>query len=277
MRRLGGAFIISISLGSVAFAAQPSLLPGRYHVGEMGVLTLDVSSFGSRTQVKGHYARGARCDFTPADQLLDAELEGSALIGKLTTCMEGCASPTGVIPFVGVVNDGVVTAFISLPKGCSAPGIDERMLRIGPTLESLKELANEAATKGEWATAQLLLRRATETAEGKDDPRVLGLLGGAYNSGRQYGDGRQVLLRAMQLAPGRITGDEKAELLYNLACSEANLGSKDGATRAIDYLRQALQVGKKTTLLPVMSGDPDLDPLRELPDFQKLIGKKAGR
>lgn len=281
MRRAGGLLLSCLCIGSVASAAQPPLLvSGQYRVGELGVLNLAVST-GPRVTVKGLYVSGTRCAFTDTDQLLEGELEGTSLVGKLTTCMEGpgCQSP-GVIPFVGVINEGVVTAYLSLPTGCTAPGLDVRLLRISPTIETLKGAAAAAYERKDWPSVQLYFRRATETPEGRDDPRLLELLGSAYNGGKQYAEGRQVLQRALSLAPGRLSNEDKATLLYNLACSEANLGGRDAAApgRAIELLRQALQTGKRGQFSNELAADPDLDPLRELPEFQRVTGlKKANR
>ena len=55
---------------------------------------------------------------------------------------------------------------------------------------------------------------------------------------------------------------------YNLACSLARAGKSD---EAIDSLSQSILLGYDD--LAHMDVDPDLDSLRDLPDFQALLGR----
>jgi tetratricopeptide (TPR) repeat protein len=63
---------------------------------------------------------------------------------------------------------------------------------------------------------------------------------------------------------------EYAGLLYNVACCESIAGRKDDA---INHLRRALQSSESVRLY--MKNDPDLDPLREEPEFQALVTGRA--
>ncbi|MEO1991796.1 MAG: hypothetical protein ABGW78_07680 [Pirellulales bacterium] len=55
---------------------------------------------------------------------------------------------------------------------------------------------------------------------------------------------------------------------YNLACSLARAGKSD---EAIDSLSQSILLGYDD--LAHMDVDPDLDSIRDLPDFQALLGR----
>jgi tetratricopeptide (TPR) repeat protein len=55
---------------------------------------------------------------------------------------------------------------------------------------------------------------------------------------------------------------------YNLACSLARAGRPD---EAIDSLSKAILLGYDD--LPHMDVDPDLDSLRDLPEFRALLGR----
>ena len=55
---------------------------------------------------------------------------------------------------------------------------------------------------------------------------------------------------------------------YNLACSLARAGKSD---EAIDSLSQSILLGYDD--LAHMDVDPDLDSLRDVPDFQALLGR----
>ena len=66
--------------------------------------------------------------------------------------------------------------------------------------------------------------------------------------------------KALVLSPGDPV------MLYNAACMYASLAESD---RAIEALQQAIEAGY--TNLGWMRNDPDLIPLRELPEFQRLL------
>lgn len=280
MLRVGGfpVLVVCLLAGVVAAAPPPALLSGRYQASTLGQLDLTVSAAGERVTIKGLYVKGTRCAFTDTEQLLEAELEGTAVVGKLTTCMEGagCQSP-GTLAFLGVVSEGSVTAYLALPKGCSAPGL-EGVLRLEQTHESRMSVAKGAIEKGDFALAQVVLQRAAQSDQGRDDAQVLELLGSVNNALKRFGDGRSALLRALDKV-GKQPGEQRATILYNLACSEAGLMAADpGAqARALDYLKQALQIGKRGQFAQSLADDTDLDPLRGLPEFQRLTGKKAPR
>ena len=60
----------------------------------------------------------------------------------------------------------------------------------------------------------------------------------------------------------------EARFLYNLACSEAQLGRKE---QALDHLRQAIEAAPH--LGESAPQDPDLDPIRDEPGFSAITGQ----
>jgi adenylate cyclase len=66
---------------------------------------------------------------------------------------------------------------------------------------------------------------------------------------------------AMEASPG------DSVMLYNVACLYASLGETH---RALDTLRHAIDAGVQN--FAWMSVDPDLDSLRDDPEFIKMIG-----
>ena len=71
--------------------------------------------------------------------------------------------------------------------------------------------------------------------------------------------------KAVELDP------EDALVLYNVACVYTQLGEYD---KALDCLEQSDTAASSSEALNWIENDPDLDPLRDLPRFQALLGKK---
>lgn len=281
MERVGRvSFLVVCLTASVVAAAPPAvpvpaLLSGPYQVGELGIFNLKVT----RNEVKGVYVSGARCDFKADEPLLEGTLEGSVFVGKLTTCLEGAGcGTTGVIPFLGVVSDISITSYLTIPDSCSAPGLENR-LTIQIDFAYLKKLADEAWRLRKWDAALPLLRRMVQLPPAASDPKVFNQLGVAYNQSKAFPEGRQVFETALELANRNGAPAElKSDILYNLACAEAGVANRDPGIqgRAIEHLRQAIQLNPSALLREGLATDADLDPLRGLPEFQKLAGTRKG-
>jgi hypothetical protein len=93
-----------------------------------------------------------------------------------------------------------------------------------------------------------------------DDLPVLQKLGELYSTTGRHRDGLKVDLRASLLAP------ENPIVHYNLACSFARCGQPQFA---IDHITLAIRLGfsGRQSLLE----DPDLDSIRHLPEFRRLL------
>jgi len=61
---------------------------------------------------------------------------------------------------------------------------------------------------------------------------------------------------------------DEARFLYNLACSEAQLGRKE---QALDHLRQAIEANPQ--IKEGAPRDPDFDPIRDEPEFSAITGQ----
>ncbi len=92
------------------------------------------------------------------------------------------------------------------------------------------------------------------------DTWVLEILGGLYTREGRIMDGLRVDRRLVRLQPLNPTAH------YNLACSLALLKRPADALRT---LRQAVALGYSD--LEFMAEDPDLETLRKLPEFRRLL------
>jgi predicted Zn-dependent protease len=89
---------------------------------------------------------------------------------------------------------------------------------------------------------------------------VVELLGGLYTRQGRIADGLKMDRKLVKLQPANATAH------YNLACSLALAKRK---TAALDELRRAVQLGYRD--FDWMQQDPDLEPLKEHPDFLSLL------
>jgi len=77
---------------------------------------------------------------------------------------------------------------------------------------------------------------------------------------RKNAEAKQVLLDALERY------DDRGNLLYNLACAEAQLGETDAA---LEHLRAAL--GESPSLAKYAREDTDLGPIRDDPRFAEIV------
>ncbi len=99
----------------------------------------------------------------------------------------------------------------------------------------------------------------------KRDPSyadVVEILGGLYTKQGRIVDGLRMDRRLVRLLPSNATAH------YNLACSLALVKRKAAALRS---LRQAVELGYRD--FDWMQQDPDLDGLKEHPDFIALLNQ----
>jgi Flp pilus assembly protein TadD len=91
---------------------------------------------------------------------------------------------------------------------------------------------------------------------------VVGILGGLYTKAGRLLDGLRMDRRMVKLEPGNSTAH------YNLACSLALCRRKSAALRA---LKHAALLGYRD--FEWMTQDPDLEILKEEPEFVALLGQ----
>jgi tetratricopeptide (TPR) repeat protein len=82
-----------------------------------------------------------------------------------------------------------------------------------------------------------------------------------YQAG-EYERAAETYERLLVESPG------EARFLYNLACSEAQLGRKE---QALDHLRQAIEANP--LIKESAPRDPDFDPIRDEPEFSAITGQ----
>jgi hypothetical protein len=99
-----------------------------------------------------------------------------------------------------------------------------------------------------------ILRRDSHYTE------VIELLGGLYTKTGRIADGLKMDRKLVRLLPKNATAH------YNLACSLALCKRKNDAVKS---LQRAVDLGYDD--LDWMTQDPDLDVLKDLPTFQKLM------
>lgn len=100
---------------------------------------------------------------------------------------------------------------------------------------------------------------------GRDNPEVIEILGGLYTQLGRIADGLRMDRRLVRLRPENPTAH------YNLACSLALSRRRADALRALD---RAVQLGYRDA--EWLQKDPDLDGLKHLPEFGKLLLKLKG-
>jgi adenylate cyclase len=98
-----------------------------------------------------------------------------------------------------------------------------------------------------------------------DDVRALYLGAGGLIELGEMEVAQEWVAKAVELDP------EDALVLYNVACVYTQLGEYD---KALDCLEQSDTAASSSEALNWIENDPDLDPLRDLPRFQALLGEK---
>lgn len=83
---------------------------------------------------------------------------------------------------------------------------------------------------------------------------------------KKWADGAKLLEKGLEKDP------RSEKVLYNLACGEANIESR--RTKAVDRLQAMADLGsdEATKRLVKARIDPDLEPLRDNPDFKRVTG-----
>jgi tetratricopeptide (TPR) repeat protein len=99
-----------------------------------------------------------------------------------------------------------------------------------------------------------ILRRDPQYTE------VIEILGGLYTKTGRINDGLKMDRKLVRLLPKNATAH------YNLACSLALCKRKADALRSLE---QAVKLGYKD--FDWMAQDPDLEGLKDIPQFQKLL------
>lgn len=267
-----------LGIGAVARAVSP-LADGVYKVGALGEVRVVVDGFG---HVTGTFISGSSCAFDPNQEILTGDLVGSALVGKVTVCLEGpSCGTTRELPFFAVPSDGLYTAFVTVPDQCTTPALDGQLI-LNPTHKTRLQAAARLMDSKEWDptkhpdTVIAWLRRAASTRDATLSPaqefEILDRLGSVLNTRRNFPEARDVLLRALPLM-NDLPADVRWPVLYNLGCAEAQLSQQEPglARSAFAHLREAIVLAAPNSLTKHLQEDSELAPLRVMPEFRKLL------
>jgi hypothetical protein len=293
MRR---ALFLATVLANVAEAA-PSI-GGLYRAGELGVV--DMQSTEGR--LVGRYRGGGSCNFKPEIQVLSGNFEGSVFLGTVFVCQEGpSCEKEKTFPFLAIYHDGALAGDVKLDVGCSSPGLEGKRLNVAVATsedrllitrdgessasaiaaKNVNKKENEKRAFEAYAESQTRLkennfvaaRSALERSIAYDDTdwkpwMYLGVVELQLNNAAKGLDSLQKAVKLAPTAKTRISDEDTAELFYNLACAYARNGKK---REAVNSLRQAFKVGDVASLLTTLQEERDLDPLRDEPDFRRVV------
>jgi tetratricopeptide (TPR) repeat protein len=235
-------------------------------------------------------------------QVLSGTFEGDVFLGTVFICQVGPSCETEkAFPFFAVYHGGALAGDVKLDVGCSSPGLEGRRLNVAvaspedrllisqdsensassiagknSNRKELEARAREAFNAGQlkikennFSAARTALERSISYDDG--DWKTWMLLGQVELKLGNAAKGLECLQKAILAArppKARLTDQELGDLFYNHACAQARNGKKKDA---ITSLRSAFRVGDLAELIANAQEDPDLDALREEPDFKKVL------
>lgn len=286
--------LVALALVPFAAAATPTpVLSGLYSVGELGLVQFSVMD----GRVIGKVKLSAECVFAPDTQVITGVFEGGVFVGSVTLCQTGAGCPAlRTYPMLGVSHDDAVGGWIRLDPQCQSPALDGRALFFRPATPEEKQkvasessaaafaqkqnnkdpalLAVEAIAEGQrlimdtqFGPAREKFRQAMELDETRWDA-VLGYgvtevkLGHPERS-LEYFDKALAVAQLRKASPANL-----ALAHYNRACAQVAMGEKKGA---IASLKTAVKVGGASNLIDWLTDDPELNPVRNDPDFKRLL------
>jgi hypothetical protein len=246
---------------------------------------------------------GSSCALAAGVPVLEGQLQGSVLVGKVTLCQSGPSCATRAYPVLAFYHSGetpTLSALVKLESGCSSDAVQDTVL----TLTRVGDLPSGAPVEGPEAStvsaadvaaragltgaerqkllaslvnrghALLQAHRARESVAvwqemlGLEPTSWLGHLGMglAQLELDQLPRAQRELELALQYAP-----PEAWDIHYNLACLYARKGKRE---RALEYLEEAVRRG--FDMPESMARDKDLATLlRNDVAFQRLVQKAA--
>lgn len=292
MRALAVAFFVLVC-AVPALGATPAM-SGLYHVGELGFLDFQVQE----GRVVGKYKGGGACEFANDVNVVSGWFEGSVFVGTVLICQTGPGcEPKRSLPLLAVWKDDALAGQLKLDAGCTTAAFDTKTIVFTPaTLEEKQKLlgdSNNPAT-------------AIATKNPKKDPAVAikeGIAEGAkrldagdYRGASQafrvvlsYDENNwiarlgvgsaQVKLKdpsgalehlqvALEVAQKeKVRNDVLAQVHFNIACAQSQLGKKKDAINAI---RTAVKLGTPGQFIDDLDTDPDLTPVRQEQEFRQI-------
>jgi tetratricopeptide (TPR) repeat protein len=274
-----------------ALAIAAPNLNGLYK-GELGILEFNTAG----THVSGRLSVAGVCEYGGGEPLLlDGELEGNVLIGKVMLCQTGAACGQKNYPLLAFFNavDGSLSGDVRLDPGCASPALKGSRL-----LLTLATAEDKARAKAPGSAASV----ARSKLNPKKNPE---LMLAAFNKGRKFAGEKDYNSAVQQfevaiaydetnwvawLALGvaefqrghtraaieayersstlaRAKKQDNPDIYYNLACAFARLKDRKAT---LTHLRTAVKLGFAES--EEMSKDEDLNRLlHDDAEFQKLV------
>jgi hypothetical protein len=268
-----------------------------YSAGDLGVL--DVASQDGR--LSAHYRFGGNCALRSDLEVLTGSIEGGVFVGTVVLCQEGpsCAGQRSY-PFLGVVREKSLAGVVKIDAGCMSPALVGRHLLLRPATTTEIDEARKAGPRptpsgAAKEDASLRIKAALEEGQTKfqqgdyraareqfrlvlayDDANWVALfgLGVAQTKLKDPSGAIENLAHAIGIAQKlRIDGKLLAQMHYNVACAQSQLGRRKDA---LSSLRQAVRQGGGVQFLDDMESDPDLTPIRQDPEFRRMLAEARG-
>lgn len=294
--------VVSCSLAWVAHAA-PATLSGPYQMSELGVVELATED----GRVAGRVRGGGQCSFPPELQVLTGAMEGNVFVGTVLLCQEGpgCEKEK-TYPFLGVVADGTLSGDVKLDTGCRSSALQGKRLwgtvatpedlqrlerdlgltaaqvaqKSGANKQKLQEEARRLFAEAYRTMQEGNLARAASLAQAslaRDSGahKVWTMLGVLHINLKNPSSAAADFEEALKAAKASKANElELQDIYYNLACARTKLDQK---REAIEALKVAFSYPGASTLADRARQDPDVNELREEPEFKKLLLDAAGR
>ncbi len=278
---------------SLAAAAAPTpVLSGLYSVGELGLVQFSIVD----GKIVGKLKSSAQCVFAADTQVVTGTFEGGVFLGSVTLCQTGagCAAQR-TYPMLGVSHDDAVAGWIHLEAPCQSPALDGKALFFRPATPEEKQKvagdasavqvaqknkndpavqADEAIREGQHLIDESRFSQAREKfrqAMALDDTRWDAVLGYGVTEVKLGHPERSLEYFDKALAVAQLRKASPANLAlahYNRACAQVAMGEKKGA---IASLKTAVKVGGASNLIDWLTDDPELNPVRNDPDFKRLL------
>lgn len=245
----------------------------------------------SEARVGGYVTRPGVCHLEIGRRLVDARLEGSALVGTVLLCHTTALCGERSYPFLGLPRpDGKGwVAQLTPEEGCRSPVLDGsgRLLLDGSLTPPAGEPAHvsppanaarkskEALTRarslldrGDFANASLQFQRALSY----EDARWDGYLGLGEAELRRGNLSRAAEALEDAATQARIAGIDSGEILF----LQARVQARQGRPRqALESLRRALRVGLERG--ERIAKEQDLNGLHGLPEFAVLSARVGAK
>jgi hypothetical protein len=249
-----GIIVLAAALWAVPVRAGP--VSGVF-TGALGRIAFETEARG---RVVGRYADGGPCGFDLRRPVVDGELEGDVLVGVVTLCQTGPACGERAYPILAFrLPDGSLSAHVKLEPGCQSPALEGARMVLRPAPDQSVELAaDKKRPKKSNAACVEIVNKATQLLPKHD-------FAGAsfyFAEGLACNDQNWIAHLGLAIAELRREND------YNRACAYSHVGQQD---KALQALSRAVDLGWADP--KGMVDDPDLRPLRELPEFKALVDR----